>query len=124
MAFEVSAVITLSDHFLLVQAELTPRGSVDVQLQRRKIEVLRNKDVADPGNSRILPASSSGRPVTVLHIGTRNLHVDGRGHPKIQDRIHQAAGLEIGGHLGHLGETAWRRGPCTHSCRFRGLPSG
>src|SRR5207249_4556226 len=79
-------------HLLLAQAELAGAGSVDVDMQRRIVQILRDEDIVHPGYPADPGGQLRGRGVRKLQVRTAHLHVDGRGHTEIQHRIDESAG--------------------------------
>ena len=68
---------------------------VYIQAQRRIIHVLRNVDLTDARQPPDLAGQVLRDPVALLQLRTAHLHIDGRRHPHVQDRVyHRAAGEE------------------------------
>ena len=64
------------------------------QAQRGIVKILRDIDVGDAAKSCGFPPPDRAPSVAGFHVGTADLHVDGRLHAQIQHGVHQAAGRE------------------------------
>ena len=89
----------VAHHLLFAQPQFAGAEPVNVQLQRRVIHVLRHQHVAHPRQGARLPGDFDGRLMFLLQIHAADLDVQRRRQPKIENRVHQAAGLKIGVHL-------------------------
>ena len=76
--------------------------AVDVDAQRRIVQILRDEDVGCRGRGAEACRNALGHLVSGLQIGAADLDVDGRGRSHVDHGIHQAAGREIGRQLRHF----------------------
>src|SRR3954468_17404846 len=90
------------DDLLGRQAKLARSRTINVQLQGRVIDVLRDQHVADARQSAHLLRDFNRRAVGRLQVGTIYLNIDGGRQTEVQNRINQPAGLKIGAQLGQL----------------------
>ena len=76
--------------------------AIDVELQAGVVEALRDVDVAHAGHDLDLGRELRGEVIGLVHVLRLDLDVDGRGQALVDDRVDEAAGLVVGGELGHL----------------------
>ena len=77
--------------------------AVDIQANRRVIHILRNVDLADSRQLMEAAGKILRRAVSKVQIARVDLHVDGRGHARIEDGVHHRAALEKGADIGKFG---------------------
>ena len=84
------------------QPQLAGALAVNLDLQGRVIHILRYQHVAHPGQGAHLPGDLAGDVVQGPQVHAGDLDVQRRGDALVENRVHQAAGLEIGAELGQL----------------------
>ena len=89
----------IANDFFFVQAKLGGAQPVNVQLERRIIDVLRYEHVADAGQRPGFSGDVRRDFMGALQVVAGDLNVQRRGHSQIQNGVHKSAGLEIGGDL-------------------------
>ena len=107
--------------FLCVQAKFAGALAVNVHFQRRIIHVLRHQHVADARQRADLLGDLRRDVVRAFHVRCRSPECPAARACPVQDGIHQAAGLEIGGRPAATPfATARAPGSCIHNCRADG----
>src|SRR5438270_13807971 len=90
------------DDFFLGEAKEAGFFTIDVEFEGGVVDVLGNENVVDVFDLAYGLGKLGGGVVDTAEIVAADLNVDGRGKAEIDDRVHQAAGLEIGAELGEL----------------------
>ena len=97
IVLEVSAVMTLPTTSFCRQAHLARRPrAVDIQLQCRVVQILGDVDVAHARELADLRGKLHGAVRKLSLQASSDLDINRRGHPEAEDRVHQAARLEVG----------------------------
>jgi len=84
------------DDFLRTQAHHAGSLSIDIQLQTRIVNALRNVDIAYVGHSVNLGGQRGRKLVGLVHVLRFDLDVDGSGQALIDDGIDEPSSLVIG----------------------------
>ncbi len=92
----------VAHHLFLVQPKLAGPYAVDIELERRVVDVLRDEHVTHIGQAVCPARQLGGDAVGRLEAVAAHLDVQGSRQPQVQNRIDEAAGLEIGRQLRQL----------------------
>ena len=114
------------DHLLGREPDQAGALAVDVQLAGRGSQCFAGcRRCATLGMPLNLGGQLLRQSIGSVHVVRFDLNIDRRRQTLVDDAVDQAAGLEVGGELGHLRAKAWpARGACIHSCRCCDLLSG
>ena len=88
--------MTFGNHFLLAQAELARPHAVDVEFQRRLVQILRNENVRDTGDLADFSRQIERELIVGLQVGAGDLDVDRGRQTHVQRRFDQTARAKYG----------------------------
>ena len=81
-------------HFFLAEAEFSGAHAVNLKLQGRVVDILRNVDVVHTRHAANLTREVGGDPISRLEVLAAHLQINGRGKTLVQDGVLQASRLE------------------------------